>query len=218
MITKYTYYLDFTTSELLAAKEILKKMPVVFNNVYFCKKYANALWSGEKEEHFKDIVLICKKEVISNIRQIIRSNFLYIQGWDSLKYNWNEDYGFSFIAGNIKFTIMPFIETESGYIIKSYDTESTYCSTTTLNVNKQFFLDSSMNENGEFVRTCEFNIEDINKDNTEKKLPPKKEAPKVAIYEDNKGHVLANANYVISIIVILVVLLWFFLIFSNYLR
>ena len=218
MINKYAYYLDFTTSELLAGKEILKKMPIVFNNVYFCKKYANALWSGEKEEHFKDITMICNANVISNIRQIIRSNFLYIQGWDSLKYAGNDDYGFSFIAGNIKFTVMPFIETKDGYVIKSYDTETTDCRTTTLNTDKKFFLDASMNDNGEFVRTCAFNIEDMNDENTEKKLPPKKETLKYAVYEDNKGHVLASANYVISIIVVLVVILWFILIISNYLR
>lgn len=218
MITKYTYYLDFTTEEFLAAKEILKKMPVVYNNIYFCKKYANALWSGEKEEHFKDIVMICKEELIANIRQIIKSNFLYIQGWDSLKFGWNEDYGFSFIAGNIKFTVLPFIETEDGYIIKSYDTESTYCSTTTLKTKKQFFLDASINENGEFVRTCEFNMEDINGENTQKKLPPEKETPNVAVYEDNKGHAIASMSYVISIITVLVILFWVFLILTNYLR
>ena len=33
MITKYTYYLDFTTSELLAAKEILKK--INGNGIYY---------------------------------------------------------------------------------------------------------------------------------------------------------------------------------------
>lgn len=215
MITKYTYYLDFTTSEFLAAKEILKKMPVVFNNVYFCKKYANALWSGEKEEHFKDITMICKMDIIANIRQIIKSNFLYIQGWDSLKFDWNDDYGFSFIAGNIKFTIMPFYEVADGYVIKSFDTESTMCSLTTIKANRQLFLDESINENGEFVRTCDFNVEDINETNTEKKLPPKKETPNIAVYEDNKGHAIANVNYVISIIVVVTILLWFFLILSN---
>ena len=217
MIGKYTYYLDFTTTEFLSCKEILKKMPVVFNNVYFCKKYANALWSGEKEEHFKDITMICRMDAIANIRQIIKNNFLHIQGWDSLKYSGNEDYGFSFIAGNIKFTLMPFIEVEDGYIIKSYDTETTYCSVTTIKTDKKFFLDISVNENGEFVRTCAFDVENMNESNTTKKLPPKMEEPKLAVYEDNKGHALANANYVIGIIVLLVILLWLVLIASNYL-
>ncbi len=218
MMGKYTYFLDFTTQELLSAKEMLKKMPVVYNNVYFSKKYANALWSGEKEEHFKDIVLLCDQIHISNIRQIIKSNFLYIQGWDSLKYPNNEDYGFSFIAGNIKFTIMTFRETESGYIIKSYDTESTYCCTTTINANKKLFLDTSINENGDFVRTCDFTVEDMNDSNTEKKLPPKKEKSRVAVYEDNRGNAIANANYILTVVVVLVILLWFILIISNYLR
>lgn len=183
MITKNSYYLDFTTEQLLASRELLKSMPVLFNRIYFCKKYANALWSGETEEHFSCIDLLCQESDIASLRQIIKNNFLYIPDWDSIKNTNNEDYGFSFILGNVKHTIIPFRETDEGYEIRSYDSDTGTCLKTNLVTDKKFFLDTSINENGELVRTCAFNIEDITNENTTKEIAEKKETPPMAFYD-----------------------------------
>lgn len=208
MVSKNTYYLDFTTTQFLAGKELLKSMPVFYNRVYFCKKYANALWSGEKEEHFSNIALIANEVDINSLRQIVKNNFLHIANWDSLKYTEKDDYGFSFIAGNIKFIIMPFKETETGYEIKSYETDSGACITTKLEVNKQFFLDSSVNENGEFVRTCDFNLEDINEQNSTKFIAERKVQPQMAVYDSSSGYALARIEYFVAFILISCIVIW----------
>lgn len=183
MLSKNSYYLDLTSTQFLTGKELLKSMPVFYNRIYFCQKYANVLWSGKTEEHFSSIDLLCKEEDIVSLRQLIKNNFLYISDWDSIKFTGAGDFGFSFIAGNIKYIVMPFKETKTGYEIRSYNVDTGICFRTNLNTDKNFFLDTSVNENGELVRTCAFNIEDINNENTEKKLAEKKEKPQTAIYD-----------------------------------
>ena len=194
-----TYYLDLTLQQFLAGKELLKSMPLFFNTVYFCKKYANALWNGMTNEVYHDIAMIIKKSDIDRARQVIKNNGLHISNWDSLKYTSKGDFGFSFIAGNIKYIVMPFEEIESGYMIYSYDVNTMECTTTTINANKNLFLDVSVTENAEFVRTCDFNIEDINESNSSKFVAEKKQ-PAMAVYNSNSGKV--NMNIPIFLIVI----------------
>lgn len=207
MINKNTYYLDFTTTQFLAGKEILKSMPVFYNRIYFCKKYANALWSGDKEEHFSNIAVIANEIDLPNLRQIIKNNFLHISNWDSLKYT-EKDFGFSFIAGNLKFIVMPFKEIDTGYEIKSYDTDSGTCTTTNLEVNKEFFLDTSINENGEIVRSCDFNLEDISEQNSKKFIAEKKVQSQVAVYDSSSGYALAKIEYFVAFLLISTIIIW----------
>ena len=207
MVNKNAYYLDFTVEKFLAGKELLKSMPMFFNRIYFCKKYANALWYGESKKHFSNIALLADAEIIEDLREIIRNNFLYIKDWDSINNTKDGDYGFSFIAGNIKFIVMSYDEIENGYIIKSYDAESGECRTTTLETNKKFFLDTSINSNGEFVRTCLFDLEDINGTNSKNFIAEKKVEPTMAIYE-NKGYIVASTRYFLIFMIIVLAIVW----------
>lgn len=214
MVNKNSYYLDFTLEKFLAGKELLKSMPMFFNRVYFCKKYANALWSGESKEHFKNIAVIASEDDINSLRGIIRNNFLYLSDWDSLNNTSKGDYGFSFIAGNIKYIVMVYDERENGYIIRSYDVDSGECKATTVEVDKKFFLDCSINSNGEFVRTCDFDLENINESNTESFIAEKKIVPEMAIYE-NKGYVLGTAHYLLAFMILVLVIVWVLLAFIK---
>lgn len=214
MVNKNSYYLDFPLEKFLAGKELLKSMPMFFNRVYFCKKYANALWNGESSEHFSNIALVANIDDVKSLRGIIKNNFLYLSNWDSLNNTNKADYGFSFIAGNIKYIVMLYDETENGYQIKSYDVDSGKCSVTDLEVDKKFFLDSSINANGEFVRTCAFNLEDINESNTTSFIAEKKIEPKMALY-DNKGYVIGSIHYFLAFMILVLIIVWVLLAFIK---
>jgi len=188
---KNAYYTYFDTQMFLGAKELLKSMPTFYNRIYFSSKYANALWTGDKEETFTNVTILTEKANIAQLRQIIKNNFLYIGDWDSIKFTDKEDYGFSFIAGNIKYILMPFEETPEGYIIRCYDVDTGDCYETTHNTDKRFFLDTSVKDNGEFVRTCDFNLEYMTDTNTKKERAPKKDGPELIVY-DKKGTVALN--------------------------
>lgn len=188
---KYAYYVNFNTQMFLGAKELLKSMPTFYNRVYFSIKYASALYSGDKEEIFVNVTLLTEEENIAMLRNIIKNNFLYINDWDSIKYSEKGDYGFSFIAGNIKYIVMPFNETAEGYTIKSYDVDTGDCFTTNVNVDKKYFLDVSVKDNGEIIRTADFNLEYMNDTNTTKERAAKKTQPEMVMYNSNG---FANAN------------------------
>lgn len=174
-VKKYSYYLSFSTQIFLGAKELLKSMPAFYNKVYFSTKYARALWSGDMEETFTNVTLLTEQANIATLRQIIKTNFLYIGEWDSIKYTENgNEFGFSFIAGNIKYVLMPFVEIETGYVIRSYDVDTGKCYETILNRDKQNFLSSSIKENGDIIRTCDFNLEYMTDANTRVTLAQKK--------------------------------------------
>ena len=192
MVQKNAYYLNFNTEQFLGGKELLKSMPTFFNRVYFCSKYGNALWDGDKEEYFSNIAMICRAEDLEFLRNIIKNNFLYMADWDSYKYSEKGDYGFSFIAGNIKYILMPFREVDNGYTVRYYDVDNGMCYDVNLEKSKEFFLDSSINVNGDFVRTCDFNIEEINENNSVKHMAEKKLQPEMAVYVSNRGYALAN--------------------------
>lgn len=185
------FYVNFDTQMFLAGKELLKSMPTFYNSVYFSSKYANALWAGDKEEHFSNVTLLTEKENIGRVRQIIKNNFLYIGDWDSIRFTDKDDYGFSFIGGNIKYIVMPFTETETGYNIKSYDVDTGDCFDTNMNADKKFFKDISVKDNGEFVRTCDFNLEYMNDSNTTKERAPKKDGPELVVY-NGSGYAMTN--------------------------
>lgn len=197
-----SYYLNFTTEMFLGAKELLKSMPTFYNRIYFSSKYASALWSGDKEETFANVTILTEEANISSLRQIIKNNFLYIGDWDSLRFTDGKDFGFSFIAGNIKYILMPFSETAEGYTIKSYDVDTGDCYTTDMVVDKKYFLDVSMKENGEFVRTCDFNLEYITASNSKKERAAKKAQPQLVSYDANRGYALTNM-YLILLILLL---------------
>lgn len=189
---KLAYYSTFTTSIFLGAKELLKSMPTFYTRVYFSSLYADALWNGEKEESFSDVILLTENLNMEMLRQIIKTNFLYIPSWDSLKNTDDEEYGFSFIAGNIKYVLMPFEENEKGYTVYSYDVDSKECRKTELERDKQFFLDTSIKENGEIVKTADFKYSDMTDKNTTTKKAQKKGEPEMILYE-NKGYTLLNS-------------------------
>lgn len=98
---KYSYYATFPTHVFLGAREILKSMPAFYNGIYFSTKYANALWNGESEDVFSNITILTEQENVEKLRNIIKSNFLYLSEWDSVRFTNGDDYGFSFIVGNI---------------------------------------------------------------------------------------------------------------------
>lgn len=207
-VNKYAYYLNFPVEKFLAGKELLKSMPVFFNRVYFCKKYANLLWNGDSDDIFSDITIYAKKEDIKQLRQIIKNNFLYLQDWDSIKFTDKDDYGFVFIAGNIKYNVFPFEEIDDGYIMYSYEPEEGKCTKTTLlNADKKFFLDASINDRGEFVRTVAFNLEDINEKNSESFIAEKKTLPQMALY-DKRGSVGTSALNIIGFMILALVIVW----------
>lgn len=196
-----SYYVNFTTQMFLGAKELLKSMPTFYNRVYFSSKYANALWSGEKEEVFTNVTLLTEENNIEQLRQIIKNNFLYIGDWDSQKFTDKADYGFSFIGGNIKYILMPFKEIEDGYRVRSYDVDTGDCYETHFSCDKKYFLDSSIKDNGEFVRTADFNLEYITDANTVKERAPRKSQPQMVTY-DNRGYTATNM-YLLLLIAIL---------------
>ena len=207
---RLAYYLSITPEQLLGGKELLKSMPIFYNSVYFCRKYANTLWNEESNDSFKNITLMCNQSDLNKLRQIIKNNFLYVRGWDSLNYiiDQDDDYGFSFIAGNLKYIVIGYKETETGYIIKSYDADSGDCNLTELkDVNKKFFLDTSVNSNNEVVRTCDFDLEDINKENTKTHKADKKVKQEMAIYS-SEGFTLASVENLLSIMILLTVVAW----------
>ena len=206
MKDKNAYYLTITSSQFLSGKELLKSMPMFYNKVYFTRPYANTIWNGESNDTFANITMICNIEDMELLRNIIRNNFLYIRGWDSLAFN-SEDYGFSFIGGNIKYVLIGYIETETGYVIKSYDADTGMCYDTELkNVDKNFFLDVSMSERNEIVRTCQFDIADINEENTKKHLAEKKVQPAMAHYDS--GFAIADTKALMAIALLASVVTW----------
>lgn len=205
-----SYYARFDTQILLGAKELLKSMPTFYNKVYFSTKYAGALWSGSNNETFTNVTLLTEGDNIEQLRQIIKNNFLYIGDWDSKKFTDKADYGFSFIGGNIKYILMPFYETQEGYMIRSYDADTGDCYETNVNVDKKFFLDVSMKENGEFVRICDFNLEYMTDANTKRERAPKKDGPELIVYNSN-GHAAINL-----IVIMLITLLGIATVYATY--
>ena len=214
MLNKNSYYSDFTIEKFLAGKELLKSMPMFFNRVYFCKKFANALWNGASSKHFSNIAMIASEDDISSLRTIIKNNFLYMSDWDSLNMTNKGDFGFSFIAGNIKYIVMTYDEIEDGFVIKSYDVDSKTFKTTTLETDKNFFLDSSINDSGEFVRTCAFDMEDMTEENTEVFTEGKKEESSATIY-DNKGYALNTVQYLLVFMIVVLVIVWLLMAFIK---
>lgn len=208
---KYAYYVNFSTEMLVGAKELLKSMPAFYNRVYFSTKYASAIWSGDKEEYYSNVTLLTEEANIETLRQIIKNNFLYIGEWDSVRFTDKADYGFSFIGGNIKYILMPFKETSEGYMIRSYDVDTGDCYETNVSVDKKYFLDVSMKDNGEFVRICDFNLEYMNDSNTKKERAPKKSGPELVMY-NSKGSVMTN-----MILIILISLVSVATVYASYL-
>lgn len=208
---KYSYYVSFTTQMFLGAKELLKSMPTFYNKIYFSTKYANALWSGDKEETFQNVTILTENANIETLRQIIKNNFLYIGDWDSAKFTDKADYGFSFIGGNIKYILMPFTETETGYLVRSYDADTGNCYETNYSCNKEYFLSSTMKENGEFVRICDFNLEYMTDANTSVVKAEKKAGPQLVTYDGNRGYALIN-----TIAIMLITLLGIATVYASY--
>lgn len=190
---KYSYYTNFTSSIFLGAKELLKSMPAFYNKVYFSIKFAKTLWGSDTEESFSNVTLLADAKDIDTLRQIIKNNFLYINDWDSVKYTTKGDYGFSFIAGNIKYIILPFTEFEEGYIIRSYDVGTGDCYDTTFTCDKELFLDSTMNSSGEFIRVADFTLEYMTNANTKvEKAPKKAQELSMATYTPQGGYAFVN--------------------------
>lgn len=204
---KYAYYATFPTNILLAAKELLKSMPAFYNNIYFSTKYANALWNGESDDIFANVTILTEVDKIDKLRNIIKSNFLYINDWDSLRNTNGEDYGFSFIAGHVKYILLTFRETPEGYVVRSYDADRGDCYETTISVDKKYFLDVSMKENGEFVRICDFNLEYINNNNSKKFRAQKKAEPEMIIYK-KEGYAITNMYLLFLLAVICLLVVW----------
>lgn len=204
---KYSYYTNFTTQMFLGAKEILKSMPAFYNQIYFSTKYATALWSGDKEEVFQNITILTEAQNVERLRNIIKNNFLYIWQWDSIRFTNGEDYGFSFIAGNIKYILLCFTETNEGYAIRSYDVDTGNCYDTNVNVDKRYFLSTNMKENGEFVRICDFNLDYITENNTKVTRAAKKAQPELVSIQNSRGYAITNMYLfmILSVICILVV-------------
>lgn len=199
-----SYYSHFNTTIFLGAKELLKSMPALYTRVYFSTKYVNALVNGDTEEEFINVTILTEMENIEMMRNIIKNNFLYINDWDSQNFTENLDYGFSFIAGNVKYVLLPFTETETGYVIRSFDVDTGDCYETNLSTDKTSFLNVTLRENGDFIRTANFNLENMNENNTNK-FTVKKSQPDQIIVENNRGYALTNF-YAISFIALLCVL------------
>lgn len=215
---KYSYYISFDTSIFLSAKELLKSMPTFYNKVYFSIKYARAIWSGDKEETFTNVTLLAKSEEMDILRQIIKNNFLYINEWDSTRYTTKADYGFSFIGGNVKFVLMPFDEMENGYYVRSYDVDTGNCYDTTITCDKRYFLSTSMNDTGEFIRICDFNLEYMTDANTKVERAPKKaEQQQMVTFIPNGGYAFINliAIMLLTLVSVATVYLSYYIVSSG---
>ena len=184
-------------------------MPAFYNGIYFSTKYANALWNGESEDVFSNITILTEQENVEKLRNIIKSNFLYLSEWDSVRFTNGDDYGFSFIVGNIKFILMGFKETADGYIVRSYDVDQGDCYETHLVVDKKYFLDVSIRENGDIVRVCDFNLEYINNGNSKKFRAEKKAGPEMLVYKNNSGYALANMYLYMIVLALCIIVVLF---------
>lgn len=192
-VKKYSYYTTFTTSIFLGAKELLKSMPAFYNKVYFSIKFAKALWGSDTEEAFNNVTLLADAKDLAILRQIIKTNFLYISDWDSTKFTDKGDYGFSFIAGNIKYIILPFTEFDEGYMIRSYDVDTGNCYDTKITCDKELFLDATMNSSGEIIRIADFSLEYMTDANTTvEKAPKKAQQQAMATYTPQSGYAFVN--------------------------
>ena len=171
----------------------------LYNRVYFSSKYINVLYDNTSEEFFENVSLLAQKEDLNSLRQIIKTNFLYINEWDSINYvEEGDDYGFSFIAGKIKFIVMPFQELDEGYKILSYDATAGTCFETSLKTDKKVFFNTIVNDSGEIIKTCDFNIEYMNESNTKHFVAPKK--ANIAVVESSSGFVKHNILIIIIIV------------------
>ena len=204
-LKKNAYYTVFSASQFLGAKEIIKSMPVFYNRVYFSSKYINILYSEETDETFENITLLADIADAPSLRQIIKNNFLYVSEWDSINYTENnKDYGFSFLAANIKFILMLFEKTEEGYTIYSYDAVTGNCFTTKLSSQLEKFMQTTITNEGEIIRTCDFSVEYMNEKNTQYFLAPRKDTSNIAVIESSGGFTKVNALIFIIIIVMCV--------------
>lgn len=202
------YYPHFNTEILVGAKELLKSMPALYNRVYFSTKYVDALLNENNDEEFINVTILTEMENVEMMRNIIKTNFLYINDWDSKTSTEGEEYGFSFIAGNVKYVLLPFKETETGYTIRSFDVDTGDCYETNLNTEKKYFLNVTIRENGDFMRTADFNLEYINENNTVKFRATKKGRPEMIVVEDKKGYALTNMYTLFVIAILCVFVVW----------
>lgn len=202
---KNAYYTVFSASQFLGAKEIIKSMPVFYNRVYFSSKYANILYSEETDETFENVTLLADVSDVASLRQIIKNNFLYVSEWDSINFTDNKDYGFSFLAANIKFILMLFEKSDEGYTIYSYDAVTGNCFTTKVPAQLEKFMQTTITNEGEIIRTCDFSIEYMNEENTQYFLAPRKDRSNIAVIESSSG--FTKVNVLIFIIIIIMCIL-----------
>ena len=74
----------------------------------------------------------------------------------------------------------------------SYNADTGMCSDTDIKTDKNLFLDTSINEMGDFVRTCMYDPEDSTPENTKSAMAPKKVQPEMAVYQSNKGYAITG--------------------------
>jgi hypothetical protein len=164
------YYAKFGLKEFINVKESLKSLPVFLNNVYFLKTYANALWNADKEENFDKVIVLCEESKLDRIKSIINTNFLYRKKWDSINYtdDISNNYGFSFILSNVKIMVGTYKIEGSKATIKLFDVNTNIATITTLDNIDSTFKTTSINSKGEIIKIIDFDINNINGENTKR--------------------------------------------------
>ena len=111
---------NLNSDAIINAKEFLKSIPKLYDKVYFSYEYLNVFKNSEDADH-ENIILFTKKDNIKEIRKILKENGLYNEKLDSISKVTEEDYGLSFIIGNIKFIVVLIIKNSNIYSFQLFD-------------------------------------------------------------------------------------------------
>ena len=111
---------NLNSDAIINAKEFLKSIPKLYDKVYFSYEYLSVFKNSEDADH-ENIILFTKKDNIKEIRKILKENGLYNEKLDSISKVTEEDYGLSFIIGNIKFIVVLIIKNSNIYSFQLFD-------------------------------------------------------------------------------------------------
>ena len=178
---------NLNSDAIINAKEFLKSIPKLYDKVYFSYEYLNVFKNSEDADH-ENIILFTKKDNIKEIRKILKENGLYNEKLDSISKVTEEDYGLSFIIGNIKFIVVLIIKNSNIYSFQLFDTVKSigykYVSDKSLG-----YMLKKVKLDNEIIKICNYEF----KNPIEEKLYSQEELN--SIIADNSG--IAGINVIV---------------------
>ena len=178
---------NLNSDAIINAKEFLKSIPKLYDKVYFSYEYLSVFKNSEDADH-ENIILFTKKDNIKEIRKILKENGLYNEKLDSISKVTEEDYGLSFIIGNIKFIIVLIIKNSNIYSFQLFDTVKSigykYVSDKSLG-----YMLKKVKLDNEIIKICNYEF----KNPIEEKLYSQEELN--SIIADNSG--IAGINVIV---------------------